>query len=135
MEFRGMAAHNCTNLPPCGVSSTILKSFEKLFFTKNLIFIYRKYIEVCCLIWKAGLKILVVFTTKMFECRTPPFWNNLKNSTHVNFSPVVWNVVWNANKFCVYVLSIPLCILSYFADTVNKQRMTRIGKTCLTKSS
>ena len=35
-----------------------------------------------------------------------------------------WEVAWNINYFCIYVLRSSLCTLSYIADTVNKHTMT-----------
>ena len=40
--------------------------------------------------------------------------------THVVIKGLVWKVAWNVNKFCVYVVPIPHCMLSNIADTVNK---------------
>ena len=59
VELRGIAAHNCTNLPP--VSSTIFKSFEKVFLQKKSNIYVKKYIDICCLIWQAELKILFYY--------------------------------------------------------------------------
>ena len=43
---------------------------------------------------------------------------------HVVIRAVEWEVAWNVNKFCVYVLPIPLCMLSNILDTVNKHKTT-----------
>ena len=48
-------------------------------------------------------------------------------STHVVIIAVVTRVARNVNKFYVYVLSIPLFMLSNIADTVNKHTMTMAG--------
>ena len=48
-------------------------------------------------------------------------------STHVVIIAVVTRVARNVNKFYVYVLSIPLFMLSNIADTVNKHKMTMAG--------
>ena len=45
-------------------------------------------------------------------------------STHVFIRAVGWEVAWNVNNFCVYVLPSHLCMLSNIADTVNKHKTT-----------
>ena len=49
-------------------------------------------------------------------------WTN--GPTHVVIRAVGWEVASNVNKFCVYVLPSPLCMLSNIADTVNKHKTT-----------
>ena len=57
---------------------------------------------------------------------------------HVIIRSLSFEVAWNVNKFCVYVLVSSFCILSNIADTVNKPKKNDKGcillhKYCLIK--